>query len=61
MERDGVELREVMAVAVQQGHFSADTPPENYDPQYVPGFVVPNWDQIVAKVNEMRADEGVPF
>ena len=32
MERDGVELREVMAVAVQQGHFSADTPPENYDP-----------------------------
>lgn len=61
MERDGISLDEVLAVAVQQGHFSADTPPENYDPQYVPGFIVPNWDAIADKVRQMRAQEDVPF
>lgn len=60
MERDGVSIEEVQAFAVGQGHFSQDTPPENYDPAYIPGFIVPNWDAIAAKVREAR-DENVPF
>lgn len=59
MEADGVSVEEVMAVAASRGHFSPDTPPESYDPEYIEGFVVPNWPGIREVVMDMR--ERVPF
>lgn len=61
MERDGVSLGEVLRFAALQGHFTIDTPPENYPPEYVAGFIVPQWDQVRAKVAEYRAGEDIPF
>ena len=61
MERDGVELSEVLNFAAQQGHFTADTPPEKYPPEYVAGLIVPQWETVKAKVAECRAGEDIPF
>lgn len=61
MERDGVTLDEVLNFAALQGHFTPDTPAENYPPEYVGGFIVPNWEQVKAKVAEYRAGEDIPF
>ena len=61
MERDGVTLAEVLNFAALQGHFTPDTPAENYPPEYVAGFIVPQWEQVKAKVAEYRAGEDIPF
>ena len=61
MARDGVTLAEVLNFAALQGHFTPDTPAENYPPEYVAGFIVPNWEQVKAKVAEYRAGEDIPF
>ena len=61
MERDGVTPDEVRGFAVLQGHFTPDTPLANYPADYVAGLIVPQWQQVVAKVMEYRAAEDVPF
>lgn len=61
MERDGVTPDEVRGFAVLQGHFTPDTPLANYPADYVAGLIVPQWEQVVAKVMEYRAAEDVPF
>lgn len=61
MERDGVTPDEVRGFAVLQGHFTPDTPLANYPADYVAGLIVPQWEQVRAKVMEYRAAEDVPF
>lgn len=61
MERDGVTPDEVRGFAVLQGHFTPDTPLANYPADYVAGLIVPQWQQVVAKVAEYRAGGDVPF
>lgn len=61
MERDGVTPDEVRGFAVLQGHFTPDTPLANYPADYVAGLIVPQWEQVKAKVAEYRAAEDVPF
>lgn len=61
MERDGVTPDEVRGFAVLQGHFTPDTPLANYPADYVAGLIVPQWEQVKAKVVEYRAAEDVPF
>lgn len=61
MERDGVSLAEVLNFAAMQGHFTPDTPPENYPPEYVAGLIVPQWETVKAKVAEYRAEADIPF
>ena len=61
MERDGVTPDEVRGFAVLQGHFTPDTPLANYPADYVAGLIVPQWEQVKAKVMEYRAAEDVPF
>lgn len=61
MERDGVSLAEVLNFAVLQGHFTPDTPPEAYPPDYIAGLIVPQWEAVKAKVAEYRSGEDVPF
>lgn len=55
MERDGVTFAQVRGVAALCGHYTADTPPEAFDPQYPAGFVVPNWEAVKAKVPAAEA------
>lgn len=59
MQADGVTLDEIRKVAADHGHFPLETPPENFDPAYVSGFIVPNWSEILAVVKANRVD--VPF
>lgn len=61
MERDGVTPDEVRGFAVLQGHFTPDTPLANYPADYVAGLIVPQWQQVAAKVAEYRAGGDVPF
>ena len=61
MERDGVSLAEVLNFAVLQGHFTPDTPPEAYPPDYIAGLIVPQWETVKAKVAEYRGGEDIPF
>ncbi len=56
-----MELSEVLNFAAQQGHFTADTPPDKYPPEYVAGLIVPQWETVKAKVAEYRAGEDIPF
>ena len=60
-DSDGVTPDEVRGFAVLQGHFTPDTPLANYPADYVAGLIVPQWQQVVAKVMEYRAAEDVPF
>ena len=61
MERDGVSLAEVLNFAALQGHFTPDTPPEAYPPDYIAGLIVPQWETVRAKVAEYRSGEDTPF
>ena len=61
MERDGVTPDEVRGFAVLQGHFTPDTPLANYPADYVAGLIVPQWEQVKAKVMEYRDGGDVPF
>lgn len=59
MQADGVTIDEIRKVAADNGHFTIDTPPENFPPDYINGFIVPSWQQILAVVKANRID--VPF
>lgn len=56
MQADGVTIDEIRKVAADHGHFTIDTPPENFPPDYINGFIVPSWQQILAVVKANRID-----
>lgn len=58
---EGYTCGEVMAVAVQLKHFTADTPAESYPEDYL-AFVASEWPKYKGHIDKMRADsEPVPF
>lgn len=59
MARDGVTLQEVRELSAMLGNYTMDTPPENYDPDYVGGFLAGNWDRVMDRIRDMR--DGIPF
>lgn len=59
MQADGVTVDEIRKVAADHGHFTIDTPPENFPPDYINGFIVPSWQQILEVVKANRIE--VPF
>lgn len=59
MQADGVTVDEVKDFSVKAGNYTADTPLENYDPDYIAGFIVPNWVQILERIKANRIP--VPF
>ena len=62
MAKDGVTVDEVREVAAQVGHFTLDTPPEKFTPEYIPGFIVPNWPEVLNRIQANRINkEPVPF
>jgi len=56
MKRDGVSEREVQLAVHRRGYYPADTPIENYDPQFVAGKLVAYWDAVKELVNEVRKE-----
>lgn len=54
MQADGVTVDEVKDFSVKAGNYTADTPLENYDPDYIAGFIVPNWVQILERIKANR-------
>lgn len=62
MEHDGVTVDEIREVSANAGNYTADTPPDNYDPGYITGFLIPNWAVVVQRVGDNRLkNEPIPF
>lgn len=59
MQANGVTIEEIRKVAADHGHFTIDTPPENFPPDYITGFIVPEWSNILEVVKANRIP--VPF
>lgn len=54
MKQNNVTVDEIKAVVGQKGYYPADTPIENYDPQFVNGVLVAAWAQVFSQIQEMR-------
>lgn len=59
MQANGVTIEEIRKVAADHGHFTIDTPPENFPTDYITGFIVPEWSNILEVVKANRIP--VPF
>lgn len=57
-ESAGVSVDEIKAYAVRRGHFTSDTPLENYPENYVAGALVTSWDAVLKNIMEERE---IPF
>ncbi|MCI5707987.1 ATP-binding protein [Veillonella caviae] len=55
MVKDSITLDQLQNVIVERGKYPAGTPFENYDPAFIQGWVIPNWEHIVKFV---QAKEG---
>lgn len=52
MVKDGVSLDQVQSVVVARGKYPEGTPFENYDPNFVNGWIIPMWDKIVSFIKK---------
>lgn len=52
MIKDSITLDQLQNVIVERGKYPAGTPFENYDPAFVTGWIIPNWEHIVKFVKE---------
>ena len=58
----GASREEIRDVAVGKGHFTPDTPLENYPKEYVDGCIVAQWPAWKDAIEGLRIDrEPVPF
>ena len=55
MERDGVTEAEVRAVVVSKGHYPADAPLESYRENFISGWIIKYWTQILDLIRANRA------
>ena len=56
IERDKVSPREVQLAVAKRGYYPADTPLENYDPQFVAGKLVAYWPKVVEWIEVIRKE-----
>lgn len=59
MRRDHITEREIQLAVAKRGYYPADTPLENYDPQFVAGRLVAHWPKVVEMVNQVRKEVAV--
>lgn len=59
MQRDHVTEREIQLAVSKRGYYPADTPLENYDPQFVAGRLVAHWPKVINMVNQVREEVAV--
>lgn len=56
MRRDSVTEHEIQLAVAKRGYYPADTPLDNYDPQFVAGRLVAHWPKVIEMVNQVRQD-----
>lgn len=67
MDANEVSMAEIMALIGPKdkggkGFFSADTPPEKIPKDFIDGCLVPQWEQTLKNIQDMRvAQEPLPF
>lgn len=59
MRRDNVTEHEIQLAVAKRGYYPADTPLDNYDPQFVSGRLVAHWPKVIEMVNQVRQDVAV--
>ena len=59
MQRDHITEREIQLAVAKRGYYPADTPLENYDPQFVAGRLVAHWPKVIEMVNQVRQEVAV--
>ena len=52
MVKDGITLEQVQSVVIARGKYPAGTPFENYDPEFINGWVIPFWPNIVEAIKK---------
>lgn len=52
MNNSGVTLDQVQTVVVARGKYPEGTLFSNYDPAFVTGWIIPNWDKIVSFIKK---------
>ena len=55
MERDGVTESEVQTVVVAKGHYPADAPLDSYRENFITGWIIKYWTQILDLIRANRA------
>lgn len=62
MRACGVTVGQVREISVAQGNFTPDTPVANYPEEYVTGFIVPNFDKVRERAQELAGrQDDIPF
>ena len=59
MEKAGVNAQEIQTLVAQKGHFSVETPIEQYPEKFVRDWLMHNWGQVVATIE--ANPEHTPF
>ena len=59
MEANGVAIEEIIYAVSQRGFYPANTPFENYDPEFVRGCLIGAWPQVLDLIKKNR--EETPF
>ena len=57
MERDGVTEEQLRQVVAQKGHYAADVPITEYHDEFVTGWCIHHWQNIVNLINTTTAKE----
>ncbi len=52
MVKDGITLEQIQSVVIARGKYPAGTPFENYDPEFVNGWIIPFWPNIVEAIKK---------
>ena len=61
MIQNNVGVWDIQNVVCARGYYPADTPIENYDPDFINGVLVGAWTQVYAMIQEIRDKEEIPF
>lgn len=59
MEKAGIKEEEIRTLVAQKGHFTPDTPIEEYPDKFIRGWLMHNWSQVVATIE--ANPEHTPF
>lgn len=51
---NAVTESEIQAIVAKRGYYPADTPIQNYDPNFISGVLVGAWDQVFGMICEAR-------
>lgn len=60
MTKDGVKTEEIQRAVSSKGYYPANTPIENYDPNFIAGVLVAAWPQVFQLIQDLREDD-IPF